>query len=302
VWPKKTGELQNHHMDSTRWNEFRFRDDDIVIATWAKAGTTWTQQIISQLIFRGAEDIPVTDLAPWLDLRIFPLDELMTGLEVQTHRRFVKTHLPVDALVFSPKAKYIYLARDGRDVLWSMHHHHASMTEQFFDAVNNTPGLVGPSLGPPRNDIVAYFHEWLDGDGFPFWPFWSNIQSWWDIRHLPNVLLLHFNELKADMPSGIRRLAHFLDINIDESLWPTIVEHCEFDYMKRNANTLSEHFDETLFQGGLGEFINKGTNGRWRDRLSSSDSEKYERAASEHLSQDCATWLATGQMSHQDLI
>lgn len=296
AWPKKTRELQNHHMNSMRWNEFRFRDDDIVIATWAKAGTTWTQQIVAQLIFNGAEDLPVADLSPWLDLRIFPLDDLMAALEAQNHRRILKTHLPVDALVFSPKAKYIYLARDGRDVVWSMYNHHVRFTEQALGLFNDTPGLVGPPLEPPKDDIVEYFHDWLDGDGYPFWPFWSNVQSWWDIRHLPNVMLLHFNELKADLPDGIRSLARFLDIDIDESVWPKILEHCSFDYMKRNATKLSEHFDETLFRGGLGEFIHKGTNGRWRDMLSPAEIAKYEGTASEHLSQDCAVWLATGQM------
>ena len=50
-WPKKTRELHNHHFDSTIWNDFRFRDDDIVISTYAKSGTTWMQQIIAQLLF-----------------------------------------------------------------------------------------------------------------------------------------------------------------------------------------------------------------------------------------------------------
>lgn len=52
---KKTRELHNHHMDSTVWNDFRFRDDDIAIATYGKSETTWPQQIVSQLIFNGAE-------------------------------------------------------------------------------------------------------------------------------------------------------------------------------------------------------------------------------------------------------
>ena len=51
--PVKTRELHNHHFDSTIWNDFAFRDDDIVIATYAKSGTTWTQQIVGQLIFGG---------------------------------------------------------------------------------------------------------------------------------------------------------------------------------------------------------------------------------------------------------
>ena len=58
-WPVKTRELHNHHFDSTAWNDFAFRDDDIVIATYAKAGTTWTQQIVGQLVFGGADDVPV---------------------------------------------------------------------------------------------------------------------------------------------------------------------------------------------------------------------------------------------------
>ena len=66
--PKKTRELHNHHFDSTIWNDFKFRDDDIIIATYAKSGTTWLQQIVSQLIFNGAEDLEVAEMSPWLDL------------------------------------------------------------------------------------------------------------------------------------------------------------------------------------------------------------------------------------------
>jgi aryl sulfotransferase len=104
-WPHKTRELHNHHFDSTIWNGFKFRDGDIVIATYAKSGTTWVQQIVSQLIFNGAEDLPVAEMSPWLDLRVPPKEVKLAAVEAQTHRRFIKTHLPVDALVFSPRAK-----------------------------------------------------------------------------------------------------------------------------------------------------------------------------------------------------
>ena len=49
-FPTKHRELHNHHFDSTVWNDFKFRDDDIVISTYAKSGTTWVQQIVSQLL------------------------------------------------------------------------------------------------------------------------------------------------------------------------------------------------------------------------------------------------------------
>ena len=70
--PEKIRELHNHHFDSTIWNDFEFRDDDIVIATYAKSGTTWMQQIVSQLLFDGAENLETAEMSPWMDLRIPP--------------------------------------------------------------------------------------------------------------------------------------------------------------------------------------------------------------------------------------
>ena len=137
-WPQKTRELHNHHFDSTIWNDFKFRDDDIVIGTYGKSGTTWVQQIVSQLIFSGAEGLEVAEMSPWLDLRVPPKAVKLQAVEAQTHRRFVKTHLPVDALVFSPQAKYLYIGRDGRDVIWSMYNHHACANDDWYRALNAT--------------------------------------------------------------------------------------------------------------------------------------------------------------------
>jgi aryl sulfotransferase len=157
-WPKKTREMQNHHMDSTIWNDFKFRDDDIIISTYAKAGTTWVQQIVAQLLFKGQEGLEVAEMSPWLDLRVPPKDEKLPAVEAQEHRRFIKTHLPVDALVFSPQAKYIYIGRDGRDMVWSFYNHHASANEEWYKLLNDTPGRVGPPIGKPPASTRQYFH------------------------------------------------------------------------------------------------------------------------------------------------
>ena len=295
-YPAKTREMHSHHFDSTIWNDIAFRDDDIIISTYAKAGTTWMQQIISQLIFNGAEGLAVAEMSPWLDLRVPPKEVKLPEVEAQTHRRFLKTHLPVDALVFSPKAKYLYIARDGRDVVWSMYNHHTTANALWYEALNDTPGLVGPPIGPPPDDVLQYFDDWLARDGHPFWPFWENIRSWWAIRQLPNVLMVHFENLKADMSGEIRRIAGFLDIPIDEAVWPAILTHCSFDYMKANA-TASVPLGGAFWDGGANSFINKGTNGRWRDRLSPEQSTAYETRALAELGADCAHWLATGEGS-----
>ena len=294
LWPQKTRELHNHHFDSTIWNDFQFRGDDIIIGTYAKSGTTWTQQIIAQLLFNGAEDLEVAEMSPWLDLRVPPKEVKLPAVEAQHHRRFLKTHLPVDALVFSPKARYVYIGRDGRDVVWSMYNHHANANEGWYQALNDTPGRVGPPIEPPPASVQQYFHEWLDRDGHPFWPFWENVRSWWEVRHLPNVLLLHFSALKADMPGQIRRIADFLSIPIDEERWPAILDHCSFEYMKANA-TRCVPLGGAFWDGGAQTFIHRGTNGRWRDVLTPEESQKYEALALEQLGPDCAEWLATGK-------
>ena len=293
IVPRKTREIHNHHFDSTPWNEFKFRNDDVIIATYGKAGTTWTQQIVGQLIFGGNEDVNLAEMSPWLDLRIPPTEVKLGLLEAQTHRRFVKTHLPVDALVFSDRAKYIYIGRDGRDVVWSFYNHLATANDTFFETINETPGRVGPPLDRIDTDVVSFFRRWLAEDGYPMWPIWENVKSWWDIRGLPNVKLIHFNDLKRDLESGMRDIAQFLEIDVPEDRWPAILEYCSFDYMKAHAEK-SAPLGGVLWKGGAKDFINKGTNGRWRDQLAQADIEAYEARALTELGPDCARWLAEG--------
>ncbi|MBP6011189.1 MAG: sulfotransferase domain-containing protein [Alphaproteobacteria bacterium] len=291
AYPKKTREFHNHHFDSTIWNDLKFRDGDIVISTYAKAGTTWTQQMLAQMMFGPDPELSVADMSPWLDLRVPPKDVKLPLVEAQTHRRFLKTHLPVDALVYSPRAKYIYIGRDGRDVVWSMYNHHANANALWYQALNDTPGRVGPPIEKPPADVRQYFLDWLARDGHPFWPFWENVRTWWAIRGLPNLMFVHFADLKRDLPGQMRAMAKFLDIKVDEANWPKILEYCSFEWMKKNA-TKSVPLGGAFWDAGAEVFINKGVNGRWHDKLTKADIEAYETRAVKELGQECATWLA----------
>ncbi len=293
-WPRKTRELHSHHFDSTIWNDLQFRDDDIVIATYAKAGTTWMQQIVAQMMFGGDPELEVATMSPWLDLRVPPKEVKLPLVEAQEHRRFLKTHLPVDALVFSPKARYLYLGRDARDVVWSMYNHHANANQKWYDALNDTPGRVGPPIERPPADIRQYWHEWLDRDGHPFWPFWESVRSWWVIRELPNVMFVHFTNLTRDLPGQMRHIAAFLGISVNEHRWDAILEYCSFTWMKKHA-TKSVPLGGAFWDAGAEVFINKGVNGRWMDTLDATEVAEYEARALEELGPQCARWLATGE-------
>lgn len=140
-------------------------------------------------------NVDLDTLSPWLDLRIYSLSSVLQNFDSQLHCRVIKIHLPADKLLFSPLARYIYVARDGRDIVWSFYHHHSNLNANFIDALNGN-NRVGPEFPELKEDAVQYFKRWLENDGFPLWSFWDHIRSWWRIRNRPKVKLLHFARLK----------------------------------------------------------------------------------------------------------
>ena len=115
------------------------------------------------------------------------------------------------------------------------------------------------------------------------------------MRHLPNVLMLHFAALKVDLPGEIFRIAAFLGIDLDPARVPAILEHCSFDWMKRNAAQAAP-LGGVFWDGGAETFIHKGTNGRWRDGLTADDRARYGARAHAEFGSEAAHWLATGQI------
>src|SRR5512144_2698772 len=113
--------------DSGRWDEFAFRPGDIVISTPPKCGTTWMQMLCALLIFDGPDfPAPLGELSLWLDRRTRPLAEVMAAYAAQTHRRFFKTHTPLDGLPLYAEATYLVVGRDPRDAAISYEHHVAN--------------------------------------------------------------------------------------------------------------------------------------------------------------------------------
>ncbi|MFU8764275.1 MAG: sulfotransferase domain-containing protein [Haliea sp.] len=150
-------------------------------------------------------------------------------------------------------------------------------------------------MEPPCTSVTKYFDEWLEKDGYPFWSLWENVRTWWATRNLPNVHVVHFADLKANMPGEICRIAEFLAIPVDQSKWEQILLHCSFDYMKANA-AKSVPLAGAFWEGGAETFIHKGTNGRWREILSAEQIRQYEKRAMAELGAECAHWLASGEL------
>jgi aryl sulfotransferase len=295
--PQRTRVYQNHHLDSTRWDSFVPRDDDIVIATPYKCGTTWMQGIVGGLILPEQED-PL-DAAVWIDIRLPPLEEIMAQLAGQTHRRSIKTHLPLDGLPYHAQVKYIVVSRDVRDVFMSLWNHYSNYTPSFYEDINDATSRVGPPQPICPEEIREFWQMWItqgwfewEGEGYPYWSNMRHVQTWWNFRHLPNILFVHYNHLKIDPANQIQRIAQYLDIPISAEAVPELVHATSLNTMREKA--VAKDFLKDFFKEGAAGFFYKGTNNRWKEVLTSEDLELYEMAAERELSPDCRAWLEKG--------
>jgi aryl sulfotransferase len=300
--PTVTHIYQNHHLDSTRWRSFQPRPDDIIISTSYKSGTTWTQGIVRQLVFLGHTSIPPLDqLSPWLDRGGRPLADVLAQLDAQTNRRFIKSHLALDGLIFHPHLKYIVVGRDPRDVCMSLWNHYSHYTPDQYARLNDNPARVGPPFPQCPDDIHEFARSWITRAWFPWesegYPYWGNLHhtaAWWDYRHLDNILFVHFGDLLANLTGEISRIAAFLNIPVPAADLPEIAQRVSLAAMRSE----SERDDPDLvnsFQGGAKTFYFQGINGRWKNILTPAELELFEIAIAKNLTPDAAAWLQHGR-------
>ena len=311
-----TREVRSPVMDSSRWDGFAIRPDDIVIATYPKCGTTWTQRIVDLLVFQDPAPRAIMDTAVWLDSRIFATrEEDAATLEAQKHRRFIKSHLPFDALPIYDTVKYIHVARDGRDAFLSWHNHERGFTPEAKMRVGaiimNDPVLAPLMMagGPPPEmpeDPQVYFQTWIaraeeeprTGPGVEL-SYFDFENTYWSERDRKNLLFVHYNDLKADLAGEMRRISEFLEIDTPPDRLATLAKAAEFDSMKANGEALLPKIGQ-YFDKGPQRFLNKGTNGRWRDILTEADLARYEAVFHRKVSPACADWLVHGRLGAGD--
>ncbi|MTE20574.1 sulfotransferase domain-containing protein [Streptomyces sp. TRM43335] len=296
--PQRT--YRSFFTDSTYWDHYRPRPGDIVISTPPKVGTTWTQRITSVLVFQSTDlPAPLMEISPWLDCAFAPLDQALATLERQRHRRFIKTHLPMDALPIHPEVSYLVVGRDLRDAAVSAHNHAMGTSRA---AEHLPPGPSGddvhtPVHPPVSEDVREFWHGYFTRSAFPWesdgWPFNSptrHLESWWRHRDAPNVLFLHYQEMLDDLDGQMRRVSAFLDIPVDEERWPELVAACTFSDMRAGQDRI---FGEDTIGAAAASFrfFHRGHSGQWHGRVTEEDLALY-RAALEPLPADLRAWLA----------
>lgn len=218
LWRKVGKKMREDVVEGNDFGDYQPDANDVIVCTYPKCGTNWTMQIAHQIATRNSGEFEhIHDVVPWPDFMrqdiIVPLDDDSIRNASSTDLRVIKTHLEWERVPYSSDARYICVLRDPKDTFVSSYHF---VRDIFF-------GPVMPSV-----DV------WLNlfcSDGFLFvWP--DHVNGYWAARELPNVMILTFEEMKADMPGVIARIAEFMGVEMDEEELARVAEKSAFAYMQ----------------------------------------------------------------------
>ncbi|RLP99528.1 sulfotransferase domain-containing protein [Micromonospora sp. CV4] len=280
--------------DSGRWAGFPFRGGDIVISTRSKSGTTWMQMICALLVL-GTPDLPapLTDLSPWLDWLVEPRDEVYRRLAAQSHRRFIKTHTPLDGVPLDPRVHYVVVARHPLDMAVSLYHQAGNLDRMRLSELIGRPAPAGPPRA--RVPLGQWLSTWVDREADPRAELDSlpgvllHLSDAWARRHEPNVELVHYDDLRADLGGQMRRLAGRWGLEVPSERWPDLVEAATFGRMRERADQLAP---DTL--GVLRDrraFFRSGGSGQGQDLLDAAALARYRARTAALAPPDLLAWL-----------
>ncbi|XP_036402355.1 sulfotransferase 1C1-like [Megalops cyprinoides] len=244
---------------------------DLLIATYPKAGTTWTQEIVDLLLHNGDAEAckraPTAVRIPFLEIcSPPPIPSGLDLLNTMSPPRVIKTHLPIQLVpegFWENKCKVIYVARNAKDNMVSYYH---------FDRMNMTQPEPGPWEG--------YIHKFMKGElGWGSW--YDHVKGYWEERERRNILYLFYEDMKENPRREVERIMQYLDLSLSDDVIECIVELTSFKVMKDNPMANYTFIPKPVFDHSISPFMRKGEVGDWVNYFSSAQSqlfdEDYER-------------------------
>ncbi|WP_158019058.1 sulfotransferase domain-containing protein [Mycobacterium basiliense] len=296
--------------DNLRWDALELRDGDIIISAPPKCGTTWTQRLVSLLIFDGpALPGPMQMMSPWLDLTAQPIQEVAAALAAQQHRRFIKTHTPLDGLELDDRVSYIAVGRDPRDAAVSM-----LMDQDRMRALHEAAGPAGQRFAPPGLDFDGDFtpldvlRRWMDGPVTPTEGIASlatilhHFGTAWDRRHLCNVAMFHYTDYRVDLVGELVRLAAVLGRDLDRDRAAELAVHASLDAMRARAPELAPRATAGIRPKAEPHhndpFFRSGGSGQWWEIFTEAEHERYPNRAAELAGPELLAWAHEGRRGY----
>jgi peroxiredoxin len=231
------------------------RPDDIFIVTYPRSGTTWMQMILYQLTTDGKMDMAhIAEHCPWFERSMHSAE----GFENRPSPRTFKTHLAFHEVPKGP-GRYIYIARDGRDVAVS-----------YYNLYRNYNGYKGT--------FAEFFEQFMRGN-VHYGSWFKHVGGWWKHRNDLSVLFLTYEELTRDLEGCIRRIIAFCHLEVPLEKLPRIIERCSFAFMKQHESKFDPAL-EMLWESGtqLNSFLRAGRTGEGARQLVPEQQVRYDHA------------------------
>ncbi|XP_049435991.1 cytosolic sulfotransferase 3-like isoform X1 [Epinephelus fuscoguttatus] len=266
------------HLVTDNWENiqnFQARPDDILIASYPKAGNTWVSYILDLLYFGQTSpgrqtSVPLYARVPFLEVHIPSLQPgswpppIVKGTELvdklPTSPRIIKTHLPVQ---FVPKSfweqncKIVYVARNAKDSVVS-YFHFERMT-----VINPEPG-----------DWSSYLQRFLEGK-VVFGSWYDHVNDWWEKKHsYPNLHYMFYEEMIEDTGRDLDKLSCFLGLSLSAEEKEEILRKVQFDEMKKNNMVNFSTFRAMDFK--MSTFMRNGKVGDWKNHFTVAQSEQFD--------------------------
>ncbi len=288
--------------DSRIWRRFidevGFTPSDIVIADPFKAGTTFTQRVIDQILNNGEESKEsLSDKSPWLDSSWGDYDFMLQKLQTQkqnNRRRLIKSHLPADYVPIDSQVKYIFVGRNGKDLICSFHNYLYNFNAETVSKINQLhqafSGTTEKMLIP--NTSLEFFDWFLTSQGKGLCELFQLTKSWWHYKDKSNVLLVHYSKLIHDFENEVKRMAQFIAVDVNNLNLEKIKQNCNFLYMKENADQFVPFNGKHMTSAQA--FFHQGPERDSQKLISAEKVEKFDKIAFETMGYDCARWLETG--------
>ena len=284
--------------NSTIWADFETRDDDVIVSTPPKSGTTWMQSIVAMLIFgRPGMDVRIGETSPWLDCGFRDRDAIVESLAAQDHRRCIKSHTPLDGIAYDPSCTYLAIYRHPVDVYFSMRSHTGNTRPEnrspkaerrFTQDVSEGFRLFVEAGSQQGNDQTLS----LDSVVYHYLSF----KKW---AHLPNIHFFHYADLSGDLAGQVTRLASILGIRHSPDTMRRIVAGAGFDAMQENAKRHSDPRRAKVFTDPAA-FFASGTSEKWKGQLNTLQLEQYRSRISSLLEPSDVAWIENGGLTRMD--
>ncbi len=296
--------------DSARWERFTFRPDDVIISTPSKCGTTWMQMIVGMLLLDRTDlGAPLSSLSPWLDMLIRTDGEVFGLLDRQGHRRFIKTHTPLDGVPWLPPVTYIAVIRHPLDVAMSdLDHGDNERFERLVELRRAAVGSEAPGEGPldaAPEDPPAYLRWFIDNDVEPtgsgpygLADYCNQVLTYWNARSEPNVHLFHYADLWADRDREMRKVAAALEVDVDEDRWSSFVEVAGIASMRARAADTAPETASRIWRSPE-RFFRVGGERNWSSLLGDRDIAHFHERLRE-LAGDATDWVLRGRVALEE--